>query len=124
MVVPISEASAEYAKQVRQELRREGFHVEVDLMDKKMQKKVREAQLAQFNYILVVGEQEREARTVNVRTRDNKVHGMHSLASVVEVMRRERKEKAKGSLFDEMEGGNGDGEKKEGGGVGEEVAAA
>ena len=72
----------------------------------------------------MVGEQEREARTVNVRTRDNKVHGMHSLASVVEVMRRERKEKAKGSLFDEMEGGNGDGEKKEGGGVGEEVAAA
>lgn len=37
---------------------------------------VREAQLAQYNYILVVGEAEREARTVNVRTRDNIVHGM------------------------------------------------
>ena len=96
-------------------------------MDKKMQKKVREAQLAQFNYILVVGEQEKEARTVNVRTRDNKVHGMHSLASVIEVMKREREEKSKGSLFDEMEGGGGGGggggEKKEEEG-GEEVAAA
>ena len=114
MVVPISEGSAAYAKQVRAELRKEGFHVEVDLHDKKMQKKVREAQLAQFNYILVVGEQEREARTVNVRTRDNKVHGMHSLASVVEVMRRERREKSKGSLFDEMEGAGG-GEQEAGG---------
>ena len=127
MVVPISEISSEYAKEVRKEIRKEGFHVEVDLMDKKMQKKVREAQLAQFNYILVVGEQEKEARTVNVRTRDNKVHGMHSLASVIEVMKREREEKSKGSLFDEMEGGGGGGggggEKKEEEG-GEEVAAA
>lgn len=37
---------------------------------------VREAQLSQYNYILVVGEQESKNRTVNVRTRDNVVHGM------------------------------------------------
>lgn len=37
---------------------------------------VREAQLAQYNYILVVGEAEKTNRTVNVRTRDNVVHGM------------------------------------------------
>ncbi len=37
---------------------------------------VREAQLAQYNYILVVGEAEQAAKTVNVRTRDNVVHGM------------------------------------------------
>lgn len=34
---------------------------------------VREAQLAQYNYILVVGEEEKKAGTVNVRTRDNQV---------------------------------------------------
>jgi threonyl-tRNA synthetase len=34
------------------------LHVDVDLSGRKMQKKVREAQLAQYNYILVVGEQE------------------------------------------------------------------
>lgn len=37
---------------------------------------MREAQLAQYNYILVVGEEEKKAQTVNVRTRDNVVHGM------------------------------------------------
>jgi threonyl-tRNA synthetase len=35
--------------------------------------------LEQYNYILVVGEAERAARTVNVRTRDNVVHGMHQV---------------------------------------------
>lgn len=34
---------------------------------------VREAQLAQYNFILIVGEKEREAGGVNVRTRDNEV---------------------------------------------------
>ena len=52
-MVPISEASLEYAQQVRLQLRRAKLHVDVDATDRKMQKKVREAQLAQYNYILV-----------------------------------------------------------------------
>lgn len=40
---------------------------------------VREAQLAQYNYILVIGAEEVAARTVNVRTRDNVVHGAFGL---------------------------------------------
>ncbi|KAK9915530.1 hypothetical protein WJX75_000385 [Coccomyxa subellipsoidea] len=79
IVVPISEASVAYARRVRAQLRAAKLHVEVDDSDRKMQKKVREAQLAQFNYILVVGEKEEAEGTVNVRTRDNVVHGMHSL---------------------------------------------
>ena len=38
-----------------------------------MQKKVREGQLAQFNFILVVGEKEAADGTVNVRLRNNTV---------------------------------------------------
>ena len=53
MVVPISEASLDYAQQVRLQLRKAKLHVDVDATDRKMQKKVREAQLAQYNYILV-----------------------------------------------------------------------
>ena len=53
MIIPISEASVGYAQKVRASLRAAKLHVEVDASDKKMQKKVREAQLAQFNYILV-----------------------------------------------------------------------
>jgi threonyl-tRNA synthetase len=58
-------------------------------------------QLAQYNYILVVGAEEKEAGTVNVRTRDNHVHGQHSLERVVEVMQRERAARSLVGLFGE-----------------------
>lgn len=58
---------------LHQEVRKAGFHVDADCSDRKMQKKVREAQLDQYNYILVVGSDEAAAGTVNVRTRDNMV---------------------------------------------------
>ena len=44
---------------------------------------VREAQLAQYNFILVVGQQEAEAGTVNVRTRDNEVQGTIPIAELL-----------------------------------------
>lgn len=53
MVIPISEASRDYAAEVREALRAHKFYVDVDNADKKMQKKIREAQLEQYNYILV-----------------------------------------------------------------------
>mmetsp|Transcript_23413 Transcript_23413/g.39131 ORF Transcript_23413/g.39131 Transcript_23413/m.39131 type:complete len:714 (+) Transcript_23413:94-2235(+) len=90
MIVPISDHSADYAMQVRSICRKAGFHVDADVTDKKMQKKVREAQLAQYNYILVVGEQEAKEGKVNVRTRDNKVHGAHSIASLLAVLAEEK----------------------------------
>lgn len=49
-----------------------------------MNKKIRNAQLSQHNFILVVGEKEQTNGTVNIRTRDNKVHGEHSIAKVIE----------------------------------------
>uniref|UniRef100_A0A182XNS7 threonine--tRNA ligase n=1 Tax=Anopheles quadriannulatus TaxID=34691 RepID=A0A182XNS7_ANOQN len=76
MVVPVGPAYDDYADQVRQRLHEAGFMVEADLdAGDTMNKKIRNAQLAQFNFILVVGEKERSSETVNVRTRDNKVHG-------------------------------------------------
>lgn len=52
-MVPISENSLEYAREVRRAMRKARIHCEVDESDRKMQKKVREAQLEQWNYILV-----------------------------------------------------------------------
>lgn len=62
---------------------------------------IREAQLAQYNYILVVGEKEQVAETVNVRTRDNQVHGEHTLSDVIEVMSKERSKRSLTGLFGE-----------------------
>ena len=53
MIIPISQASQEYAGEVRAAFRAARLQVEVDYADKTMQKKVFEAQVAQYNYILV-----------------------------------------------------------------------
>jgi threonyl-tRNA synthetase len=90
MVVPVSAAFSGYAAEVRAALRAERLHVEVDASDRKMQKKVREAQLEQYNYILVVGAEEQAGRLVNVRSRDNVVHGAVPLAEVASRLAAER----------------------------------
>ncbi|XP_066584638.1 threonine--tRNA ligase 1, cytoplasmic isoform X2 [Prorops nasuta] len=76
MVIPIVSQFDDYAYKVRDSLWDAGFMAEVDTdSSDTLNKKVRNAQLAQFNFILVVGEKELNAGTVNVRTRDNVVHG-------------------------------------------------
>lgn len=65
---------------------------DVDLDDScTLNKKIRNAQLAQYNFILVVGEKEKINNAVNVRTRDNKIHGEISIASVIEKLKNLKK---------------------------------
>jgi len=84
-IVPVDPKFNEYAEQVRQTLHEAGFVVVADTSDgHTLNKKIRNNQLAQYNFILVVGERETQSGTVNVRTRDNKVHGEKSLDEVVQ----------------------------------------
>jgi threonyl-tRNA synthetase len=52
-----------------------GIRVSPDFRAESVSKKVRDAQISQVNYMIVIGEQEVGTNTVNVRTRDNKVLG-------------------------------------------------
>ncbi|CAM6092657.1 unnamed protein product [Calypogeia fissa] len=89
IVCPISEKFTEYAARVQTEIHDAGFYVESDLSDRKIAKKIRDAQLAQFNYILVVGQDEANNGTVNVRTRDNVVHGTKTVSELLSELREE-----------------------------------
>ncbi|WAQ98892.1 SYTC2-like protein [Mya arenaria] len=85
IVIPVAPAFDEYAMQVKDRLYAAGFESEAELdASNTLNKKVRNAQLAQFNFILVVGAQEVKSGTANVRTRDNKVHGEHSIEKIIE----------------------------------------
>ncbi|XP_009468051.1 PREDICTED: threonine--tRNA ligase, cytoplasmic-like [Nipponia nippon] len=89
MVVPVGPTSEEYARQVCSEFFEAGFMSDVDLDQScTLNKKIRNAQLAQYNFILVVGEKEKANHAVNVRTRDNKVHGEISVSSAVEKLKK------------------------------------
>lgn len=109
MIVPISGATSDYASSIRDKIRSAKFHVDVDLSSATMQKKVRTAQLAQYNYIFVVGEQEKENGTVNVRTRDNAVHGMHKVEDIIGILAEEKNKRSLVSIFkkDDAEVPNG-----------------
>ena len=58
-VIPVSpEIHFDYAKQVQDQLKAQGFRVELDSRNEKIGYKIREAQMQKIPYMLVVGDQE------------------------------------------------------------------
>ncbi len=68
-VIPISEKHTEYGKNVMQQLKDAGIRAHLDDRNEKMNAKVREHTMQKVPFLLVVGEKEAEAGTVNVRVR-------------------------------------------------------
>ena len=68
-VLTISEKYDEYAEEIRKELARNDIDVTVDNRSEKIGFKIREARLSKVPYMLVVGAQEAEDKTVSVRSR-------------------------------------------------------
>ncbi|GIY77869.1 threonine--tRNA ligase 1, cytoplasmic [Caerostris darwini] len=85
IVVPVGPMFEEYAQKVCHEITSAGFICDMDVdQGDTMKKKIRNAQLEQYNFIFVVGEREKTSNTVNVRTRDdNAVRGEFSIADVI-----------------------------------------
>ncbi|SBS85597.1 threonyl-tRNA synthetase [Plasmodium malariae] len=71
IVLPVSDKFNKYAYYVYETLNNNFFDVDVDTSMNTLNKKIREAQLKQFNFILVVGEKELTTNTVTVRDRDD-----------------------------------------------------
>merc|ERR1712125_206131 len=92
MIVPVHAEFNPYCENVRQLLHDEGFFVDVDLSKSTFQKKVRNAQVAQYNFQLVVGEAEVKNGTVNIRTRENKVEGEMKIDDMIEKLQKLRDE--------------------------------
>jgi threonyl-tRNA synthetase len=69
-VVPITEAHNEYAASLARQLREANIRAQPDLGTERMNNKIRQAQLLQIPYMLVVGDQEVANGTVSLRKRD------------------------------------------------------
>ena len=68
-LLPIADAHKDYANEVKAKLEDVGIRVEVDERNEKIGYKIREAQLQKIPYMLVLGDKEKEAGTVGVRSR-------------------------------------------------------
>ena len=86
VVVNITDAQGEYAKEITQSLQDKGFRVTSDLRNEKIGFKIREHAMSRVPYLLIVGEKEKESRTVTIRSREGEDLGSMSLAQVVELL--------------------------------------
>ena len=68
-ILNMTDRNLDYAYEVRDELNRKGFRVEIDSRNEKIGKKIREAQMEKVPYMLVLGDKEQEAGMVAVRDR-------------------------------------------------------
>jgi threonyl-tRNA synthetase len=75
IILPIADRHNEYCEELKKEFQINDLRADIDLRSESTKKKVRDAQLQQYNYILVIGDKEIENKSVNIRTRDNIVHG-------------------------------------------------
>lgn len=88
-ILPISEKQHEYCQELKEKLQREGIRVEFDDRNEKVGYKIREAQLQKIPYMLVIGDKEKEANAVTVRTRKEADLGQMSVEEFIAKIKEE-----------------------------------
>lgn len=89
VVLNISEGQAEYAARIAAILNGSGWRCEADLRNEKITYKIREHSLQKLPYQLIVGEKEKAADKVAVRTRGGEDLGQTSLSEFTARLRNE-----------------------------------
>ncbi len=79
VVMPITDAQADYVNEVAEKLAAAGLRVEKDLRNEKINYKIREHTLQRVPFMLVAGDREKAASSVSVRKRDGKDLGVMSV---------------------------------------------
>ena len=82
-VIPVVADFADYGAEVVAALKAKGIRAELDDRNEKLGYRIREAQLAKTPYMVVVGEDEKNERSVTVRARKEGEGGKFSLDDFV-----------------------------------------
>jgi threonyl-tRNA synthetase len=88
----VTDAQLPFVQAAKKQIVEAGFRAEADVRNEKLGFKVREAQMQKIPYILVVGDKEAEAGSVNIRLRSGENVGMRSLPELIDMMRAECQE--------------------------------
>ncbi|GAV53096.1 hypothetical protein ZYGR_0AI03780 [Zygosaccharomyces rouxii] len=95
LVVPVGVKYQPYAQEIRDKMHDAGFYADVDLSGNTLQKKVRNGQMLKYNFIFIVGEQEMNEKSVNIRNRDvMEQQGKNATVSVETVLEQLKKLKS------------------------------
>jgi threonyl-tRNA synthetase len=86
VIVPIADRHLAYANRIATQMRQNKLRVEVDSRPERMNAKIRDAELQKIPLILVVGDKEAEAGTVNLRERQVKEQRTLEVAALIKEM--------------------------------------
>lgn len=89
IVLPVSERMNDYAYQVRDQLRDEGFRFTVDASNETTGKKIRNAELNKYPFMLIVGDTEVANKSVAVRKRRGGDLGEMGIAAFIDHLKGE-----------------------------------
>jgi threonyl-tRNA synthetase len=89
IILNITDAQADYAKEVFAKLNAAGLRIQFDSRNEKIGFKIREATLQKIPFMLVIGDKEKEASTVTVRARNGKDLGAMALDKLVTMLKEE-----------------------------------
>ena len=92
-IVPVGEAFVDYGEEVFVEMKKHGIRVKLDDSSDSLSKKIRNAETAHINYILVVGEQEKNSGTLAVRNYKTKEQTTENITDFVARIQQEINEK-------------------------------
>jgi len=95
MIVPVHAKAFDYANATLASLKAAGIRADVDVRDEKLGAKIRDAELQKVPYMLVVGPRDAEAGTVSVRRKGEGDLGAMPLASFLDRIGREIREKTR-----------------------------
>jgi threonyl-tRNA synthetase len=92
-VIPIADRHREYAEKITSELKDKGIRVDIASTGETLGKNIREGELEKIPYLLIVGDKEIEAKSVNVRERHKKETSTVSIEKFIEKIKKEKEEK-------------------------------
>ncbi|MEM7658146.1 MAG: threonine--tRNA ligase [Bacteroidota bacterium] len=95
IVLPVAEKFNDYAYEVRNQLREAGIRMEVDDRNEKVGRKIRDAEVGKYPYMLIVGEKEVASGGVAVRKRKSGNIGDMTLDGLVDYLKSEMEEMLK-----------------------------
>ena len=98
IVLPIGETDETFSKEIQKKLEQEGIICKIDTRNEKLSYKIRQAQLSQIPYMIVIGKKEAQTGLLSLRLRDGKALKL-PFDSLKESLLREIKERALSPVF-------------------------
>jgi len=93
IILTLTERNDKSAENIYERLKEENIRVKLDSRTETINKKVRDAQLQRYNYIVTIGDKEQENNTLAIRTREGKVKFNVKMEDFIKELKEEIKNK-------------------------------